>query len=102
MNLDEFISTTLISITVGLKNANEKINGGDVTFRMLKGYDNDKKNQGFIDFDVAVTASNKSGKEAKAGLYIKVVELGGSINKSSETSNISRIKFSISANKELH
>ena len=101
MNLDEFISTSLVSISSGIKNANIKINQSDPTFRILKGYDNDKKNQGFIDFDIAVTASSKNEKNGKAGIFIKVVEFGGTSTNTKETANISRIQFSVSVNREI-
>jgi hypothetical protein len=50
-----------------------------------------------VEFDVAVTATDKSNGGGKAGIKVFSVELGGEGSKSAEHSIASRVKFVIPA-----
>lgn len=108
MELKVFIKQTLTDLTQAISEVNSELNKGEHEphFRLMKGYegylkDLQTKNPGFIDFDMAVTSSGSVKGEAKAGISIQVVELGGKLKSTDLTENISRIRFSIGVNKEI-
>lgn len=108
MELREFIEASLFNIVEGVQSANLNLvkESEEKPFRVMKGYEGyvDKikgQNPGFIYFDVAVSAISDSLKGGKAGIFIKVVELGGKLESAERNESISRIKFCIGANKEI-
>jgi hypothetical protein len=106
MELKEFLKTTLLEISQGVKEANEKSADGEKMFRILKGYEGKLtqfhgQNPGLIYFDVAVSAGGSAEKSGKAGVFIKVIEFGGNIKGSEYNENISRIKFCVGIDKEI-
>lgn len=98
MELQEFITTTLIEIKEGVREANPD---GDRCFFMRP---KEEKDAG-IDFDVAVTVrkEDKKSRGGKVGGKIVVVELGLGGELSSKTSEVatSRIKFSVWPKKNM-
>jgi hypothetical protein len=48
-----------------------------------------------VDFDVAVTAKSETSGEAKAGVSILMVEIGGKADHGKATENASRVRFQI-------
>ena len=48
-----------------------------------------------VEFDVAVTVTDKNSSWGKAGIRIISIELGGELSKGTELSTVSRIKFAI-------
>lgn len=93
MKLSEFVSETILEIEEGLAVVEED-NGHSYSIT-----DSSKKGSspvGSIDFDVAITTTKAEGEGAKAGLSVVGIDLlGASISTKSESSAISRIKFSI-------
>jgi hypothetical protein len=94
MQLDDFIKNTLVSISNGVKIANEEIdkkrnNPAEKVFLLRPGSEQEK-GQG-VAFDVAVT-TEKSGN-ADTGISIAVVglSLGGKVELSNQV--VSRIQF---------
>lgn len=96
MNLEEFVTLTLVQIRRGIAGANAQLADPDpakraATFLLPQ----PASKEGFIEFDVAVTVSvaATAGTEAKAG--IKVVE--GSVQGKLEGSReqVSRVRFSV-------
>ena len=91
MNLDDFISETLVNIVNGVETANKQLT--KKPFRLpntIPQYDN-----AFIDFDVAlsVTSTGKGGGEGgfKLGVFHAALHSEGGTTKE----NVSRAKFKI-------
>ncbi len=108
MELKDFIKRTLVDLVQATSEANSELRseGREPHFRLMKGYegylkDLQTKNPGFIDFDVAVTSSTNIEGEAKGGVFIQVVELGGKLKGSDLSEKVSRIRFSVGINKEV-
>jgi hypothetical protein len=106
MELKDFIEETLVNITTGIRNAQEKahptgavINPNSLRYNTgslrEQGYTSDGRVTSAIDFDLAVTITEGSSVKAKIGVISGLLNLGtqGAI----DTSNIvvSRIRFSI-------
>ena len=104
MELEEFITTTLLSIKEGIHNANIKIAendgkklGVDETIQ----YEIDRDNKG-IKFDVAVTVSGEKATEGGGKIRVAVLDIGGGKTSSSKEEHVSRISFEVSAFKSVH
>jgi hypothetical protein len=111
MDLKEFIRESLVQISEGIQEANEKLNESEacVNPHGIQAYSNEAKAYGrinrkfdnkeqivqLVDFDVALHAD--SGTETGGGLKLSIASIGvGADAKSSEkSSSESRIKFSI-------
>ena len=97
MELEEFISKTLISIAKGMKSANEetKLEDGRVLFTIEPVSWYKDRTDGCIKFDVAVTASKESGLKGGGGIRIWSIGLDGKKEVSTSDQIVSRIKFNI-------
>jgi len=91
MELNEFITNVLVEIASGIKNANTKLG---VNSFGIEAFRRDKET-GFISFDIAVKTSDQKGKDAKAGIQVLNLGIGGSIKNSSIQEQANRIKFFI-------
>jgi len=100
MELEEFISKTLISISKGMRAANKGIEAEDDRPRFMveptSWYED--RSKGCIEFDLAITASKQSGKNGELGLKILALGLGGGKNSSVSDQTVSRVKFKIAPN----
>lgn len=90
MDLEKFISETLVSVKNGLHSANETI-GKDTAPTFLIGVDGSEK----IYFDIAVTVSKNTKKEGAGKIEVISLGVGGSFNKTEAQEYVSRIKFSV-------
>lgn len=104
MELEEFITTTLLSIKKGIRGANLKISeedgktlGIDDTIQYQINHDSKG-----VKFDVAVTVSNESETEGGGKIRVAVVDIGGGKTITSKEEHISRISFEIEAFKSVH
>ncbi|MES1934414.1 hypothetical protein T35B1_17506 [Salinisphaera shabanensis T35B1] len=111
MELEQFISTTLVQIANGIQSAADQLHGtraivnprnvstAGAKGEQIYGYLNVRKKffkvVQRIDFDVAVTAAE--GSEANGGIGIRVGSIGVGATGKSENSNttVSRIRFSV-------
>lgn len=93
MKLSEFVSETILEIEEGLADvADDNGHRYNITDSSKKG----SSPGGSIDFDVAITTIKTEGGAAKAGLSVVGIDLlGANISTKSESSAISRIKFSV-------
>ncbi len=92
MDISAFIKETLIALRSGIQDANKV--AGNNPFGMMHG---DK-----IDFDVAVTVSEKTEEKGGAKIGVaQIVSLGGDIAAENQSARTSRIKFSIKINHNL-
>ncbi|MBQ4880203.1 hypothetical protein L1077_22065 [Pseudoalteromonas luteoviolacea] len=103
MNLQEFIEETLVEISQGIEAANKKLNVNDHCLYakyVLKDSKDDLKNS-LINFDVAVTTKLEAKGEGKGKfkLFVADADLSASGNIANE--KVSRVKFSVSANKTV-
>lgn len=99
MELKEFITATLIEIQSGVQGAIDHVVKNKVGGAINPFWGDAKKiNSTLIEkvqFDIAVTVSDKSAGSAEAGIKVVGIAIGGDHSKSAETSNVSRIQFSI-------
>jgi|SRR3989344_4698782 len=104
MELEDFITTTLLSIKKGIRNANIKISeidgktlGVDETIQ----YEIDRDSKG-IKFDVAVTVNSEKGTKGGGGIRVAVVDIGTERKSTSKEEHISRISFEVDVFKSVH
>ncbi len=103
MELREFVTETLIAIQEGVQEAIHRWTEGQRTgvinpvWNVKDGVTVDWKDyERVVEFDVAVTATDKAGATGKGGIKVfTVVDVGAEGSTSSERSTVSRIKFSI-------
>lgn len=97
MELEEFISKTLVGVYNGVKDANKKINDtrNSSYFNIESSSWHKDRSDGYIKFDVAVTASNSTTTQGSAGIRVWSVGVGGEKEKGVSEEIVSRIKFGI-------
>jgi|SRR6516162_6997805 hypothetical protein len=101
MELKEFVTETLLSITEGVGEAIrrrlEDKSGVSVINPVWAGMEVDwKELVQQVEFDVAVTEADKTTGGGKAGIRVlPLVEVAGEGSKAWERSTVSRIKFSV-------
>jgi len=97
MELEEFISKTLVSIYKGVKSANKDIDntGKSSYFNIESSSWHKDRSDGYIKFDVAVTASNLEGAKGGAGIRVWSIGIGGEKETSTSEQTVSRIKFGV-------
>jgi hypothetical protein len=99
MDLDEFIAETIVEIQQGVQSAIQKsrdreMNGvinpvwGDHT-----NVSDDNLRE--VNFDIAVTVTDRSSDQADARIKVMGIGLGGGLSEEFERSQVSRIQFSI-------
>ncbi len=98
MELKEFITQTLIQIQEGVQGAISALpQGPGVINPVFSENPNDigVDNIQNVEFDVAVTVTDKMSGGGKAGIKVFAIELGGDGSKSVEQSSVSHIKFTV-------
>ena len=98
MELKDFIAETLVQIQQGVEDAISLRTGKLGVINPAFGVDANAFTKDHIqpvEFDVAITVSDKASGGGKAGLKIFSVELGANGAKEKENSTVSRIKFTI-------
>ena len=106
IQLDEFVAATLTQILSGVFSAQEQIDDTGAKINPVGivmtsdrggfiGTENEKLIPEWIEFDIAVTASESAKKEGKVGANVAV--LGAAIQGKTDisASSVNRIKFSI-------
>jgi len=93
MELEEFISKTLINIVKGINLANKDTKMGF----MIESNGRRENSNGNIHFDIAVTVTKKKNQKGKMGIGILSVGLSGAKEKDTSDQMVSRIKFDISS-----
>lgn len=104
MELDEFITTSLLSIKKGIRNANLNISEGEGKTLGIDDtiqYHIDHTSKG-VKFDVAVTVSNEKETEGGGKIRVAVIDIGGGKTLTSKEEHISRISFEVGAFKSVH
>ena len=106
MELKDFVAQTLTQIIAGVKDSQvtAKGLGAEVNPRLNTSYTEAGK-QGFlsigngyapvVQFDVALTVTEGTGTKGGIGVFAGVVNLGSSGQSTSESSSVSRVKFSV-------
>jgi hypothetical protein len=100
MELKEFVTETLLSIFEGIEETINRLDtkgaAGTINPHWRGSRANWKKNVEKVDFDVAVTASDKISGSGKAGIEVfSIIKAGGEASKAVEQSTVSKVKFSI-------
>lgn len=88
MDISDFVRTVLVSVNSGVDAARQEMSR-DVHFA-------NNENNRTVEFDIAVSAEQKSDASGKAGVRVlQFAEGGGSITKQKTNSTVSRIKFGV-------
>jgi hypothetical protein len=102
MDLEQFISTTVQQVILGVKRAGDDLQTRGVPCALNPIWKEESlttSNVLQIDFDVAVTVVEGSeagaGGGLKLGIQVVGVDFGGKATTKSETSSISRVKFTV-------
>lgn len=101
MELKEFISETITQIQEGVQDAitrRSAVPGSAGAINPVFGENTNATTSAHVqkvEFDVAVTVTEKGDHDGKAGIKVFSVELGGSLSKGTEQSTASHIKFTI-------
>jgi hypothetical protein len=101
MTLQEFVRDSLLQIKNGVDEAKQKNKNIGMAVEALGKQEAscrtaDRRVGFLVDFDVAVTVSEKTGNEAGAGILVaSLLNAGGKKSTDSEHSSVSRICFSV-------
>jgi hypothetical protein len=91
MNLEEFVANVLVELDAAVDSARSR------TKREIRFISN--QNTRTVEFDIAVSAENTSGKSGRAGVKVlQFAEGGGQIGESNKNSTVTRIKFGLHIN----
>jgi hypothetical protein len=97
MELREFVTETLVQIQEGVQDAINRRRdtqgaAGVINPAFAEPSANDRQ---MVEFDVAVTVSDKHEGSAKGGLRVWSVELGAGGSMAAERSTVSHVKFAV-------
>ena len=99
MELRTFVTTALLDIVSGVKDAQNQTESGTIVpggiGKNLKTLDSGFTNIQSIDFEVCVTAEETKGSEAKLGVVSSLVGAGVAGSSSNEKTHSSTLKFRI-------
>ncbi len=99
MDLKTFVKTTLLEIAEGIKDAQAEVQkvAGNARINPETHFDRDRGhgNTAPVEFDVALTVSERSEGEAHGGLKIAGVSLRGKKTGESTQEVVSRIRFAV-------
>ncbi len=95
MELKEFIKQTLIDVADGVREAG--IHNKKIAPELFNNSIMPSKKHAFIDFDIAVTATEGSSNAKGAGIKVLSANIGGKKENKDEKTSVTRIKFSVPA-----
>ncbi|WP_193166255.1 hypothetical protein [Microbulbifer hainanensis] len=106
MELKEFVKNTLVQIVDGVIEAERELDQKGATVNPVGGYFDQKQVGGrtwsfedgiaeVVDFDVALTSSEKEGTTAGIGVLLGSINLGAKGMSEEALSSVTRIKFSV-------
>src|SRR5262245_35664229 len=108
MDLEDFVATALTQIARGIQKAQaEAADTGAWINPIAAGYPEPKLGPGIevadrifsvihnVEFDVALTATDRKEGDVKGGIKVFAAELGGSGKLASEDSTVSRLQFKV-------
>jgi hypothetical protein len=114
VELNAFITKTLVEIAVGINNANKEASqklphiaaqGKDKEYIFmlpLIGTSAAGDSGGKVDFDIAVSVSQSDEASGGGGLKVYVVDLGGKAASKSVQENTHRVKFEVATGKHIY
>ena len=99
MELRMFIKTALLDIIGGVTDAQDEITSGHIVpngiNQSFKAIEYGVSELQSVDFEVSVSAEETSGTEGKLGIVTAFIGAGVSEKSTNESSNTSKLKFSI-------
>jgi len=98
MELREFVTETLVQIQEGVQDAiirRQDTDNPQGIINPVFGQQASEAHCQKVEFDVAITVSDKSQGSAKAGLRVLSVELGAGGSKAAERSTVSHVRFTV-------
>ena len=98
MNLQKFITESLISIQHGVEDANKKLVSKNNTPPFLIGFSSNNKEEVSISFDVAVTINEDVGGSTGGSINVIGLKLGAELETKGEHGSISRVSFKVHPN----
>lgn len=96
MDLKAFVSETIVQIISGVEDAIRKAAEVSDTGKVNPEYEGSPhgKTQD-VEFDVAVTVTERSGREGGAGLKVAVFQAGAKGERATENVAVSRVRFTV-------
>jgi hypothetical protein len=106
MELQQFITDALVEIVEGVKNAQKNLQGnGEInpspigsasSFESKSSFITHGRKIGtFVDFDIAVTATEGTGTKGGIGVFVGSIGLGSQGQSTESNSTVSRIRFQV-------
>jgi hypothetical protein len=98
MELKEFVRDTLLEVLQGINEAQLAIEVGKakgIINPIWKHVDKLYEHIQDINFDIAVTASDKASGSSGGGIKVVAADLSGKVSKEKEKSSVSRISFKV-------
>ena len=105
MELKTFIKTALTDIIGAITEAQSEIDNGYIVPTVKNNYasiEHGISHLQTVDFEVCVTAEESKGSEGKLGVVSSIIGAGISGKSSVESSNVSKLKFSIPVALPIH
>ena len=92
MELKQFISNALLSITQGIDEANKT----SPRFQMSGQVHHEKNIHGeYVEFDIAVEVSDSSKQSSTAGIGVSVANIGGDLQSMLNSQSAHKLKFRV-------
>lgn len=106
VKLEDFVKEVIVQIINGVKNSQEIARANNAQVNPTRLYKTDKgalvmaDSHGFgipqeIEFDIAISAVEKSDTKGGAGVFISAIGLGLQLGEGAEKRSTSRVKFSV-------
>ncbi|WGF90770.1 hypothetical protein [Marinivivus vitaminiproducens] len=96
MDLADFVTNALVQIQTGVANAiDQRSDKAGVISPLSNSKIITKGEIQIVEFDVAVTASDKTDVDGHAGIKVLSLNIGGGGSTSSQLSTVSRMRFSV-------
>ena len=99
VELGEFVSEALEQIIVGVRTAQEKTAGAVAPLTKAQSEDayfgGTRRQAQLVEFDIAITATQESGRGAKIGVLAATLGVGVEKQVAEQTERVSRVRFSV-------
>jgi hypothetical protein len=90
----EFVKATLVQIIAGVQDAKDAVAAMPAAKEGMKVGSTHAPAQ-LVEFDVSVTAAEKSDHKGSGGVQIAVLSIGGGVSKGKERTAVNHVRFSV-------
>ena len=103
MDLKDFIKESLLQLSLGIRDANDALASELNTQNRTYALRASKQDAGsVIDYDVAISLKEGAATEGGGGLKLAVADIGASSSKETTHETVSRMKFTVRIDWEIH